>query len=52
MPATVSRRTRVAGDLAAVSGAALGVVAAALVGRALLADGVNIFLPFPPLLAE
>jgi hypothetical protein len=52
VPATVSRRTRVAGDLAAVSGAALGVVAAALVGRALLADGVNIFLPFPPLLAE
>jgi hypothetical protein len=35
-----------------VLAAALVVVAAALVGRALLAAGVDIFLPFPPLLAE
>jgi hypothetical protein len=46
------RRSRAAADLVAVGGAALVVVAAALVGRRLLAAGVDIFLPFPPLLAE
>jgi hypothetical protein len=39
-------------DLAAVAGAAGVVVAAALAGWHLLRGGVNIFLAFPPLLAE
>jgi methylthioxylose transferase len=52
VPATVGRSSRTAVDLACVLVAALVVVAAALVGRALLAAGVDIFLPFPPLLAE
>lgn len=39
-------------DVAAVAGGAAVVVAAALVGRRLLADGVDIFLGWPPLLAE
>ncbi|MHA6624163.1 hypothetical protein ACU61A_02020 [Pseudonocardia sichuanensis] len=50
MPIT-QRRSRTAADLVAVGVAALVVVAAALVGRRLLAAGVDIFLPFPPLLA-
>jgi hypothetical protein len=45
-------RTRSTSDLVAVLVAALVVVAAAVVGRALRAAGVDIFLPFPPLLAE
>jgi hypothetical protein len=52
VPATVERGSRTAVDLACVLAAALVVLAAALVGRALLAAGVGIFLPFPPLLAE
>ncbi len=48
---TTTRRGTVADLLAVGAGAAL-VVAAALVGRALLADGVDIFLAWPPLLAE
>jgi hypothetical protein len=54
VPSTV-RGPRVSGsaaDLAAVLGAALVVAVAAMAGRALLAGGVDIFLPFPPLLAE
>ena len=39
-------------DLAVVAAVAGLVVVAAVVGRALLAAGVDIFLPFPPLLAE
>jgi hypothetical protein len=39
-------------DLIAVAVAALVVLATALIGRALLAAGVSIFLPFPPLLAH
>jgi hypothetical protein len=39
-------------DLVAVLGACALVVVAAVVGRALLAQGVDIFLPFPPLLAQ
>jgi hypothetical protein len=38
-------------DLAAVAAAGGLVLAAAVVGRRLLADGVDLFLPFPPLLA-
>lgn len=46
-------RTRAAGlDLAVAVAAAALVVAAAVRGRELLAAGVDIFLPFPPLLAE
>jgi methylthioxylose transferase len=41
-----------AGDAAAVALGVVLVVAAAVVGRMLLADGVNILLPFPPLLAR
>jgi hypothetical protein len=53
VPATIPRRSRISGvDLAAVPAAALVVVLAAVVGRALLTAGVDIFLPFPPLLAE
>ena len=40
------------GDLLAVAAAGGLVLAAAVVGRRLLADGVNLFLPFPPLLAQ
>jgi methylthioxylose transferase len=39
-------------DLVAVAGAVGVVLAAALVGRRLLADGVHLYLPFPPLLAQ
>ncbi|MGQ0483019.1 MAG: hypothetical protein ACT4O0_18585 [Pseudonocardia sp.] len=39
-------------DLAAVAAGVCLVVAAALVGRSLLASGLDIFLPFPPLLAN
>lgn len=39
-------------DVAAVAAGVLLVVAAAVVGRMLLADGVNLLLPFPPLLAR
>jgi methylthioxylose transferase len=49
---TTPRISGTAADLTAVSGATLIVLAAALVGQALLAVGVDIFLPFPPLLAE
>jgi methylthioxylose transferase len=50
---TVARRSRISGsDLACVLGAALLVVVAAVAGRLLLAAGVGILLPFPPLLAE
>lgn len=53
MPVTVPRTSRISGtDLACVLAAALVVVLAAVVGRVLLAAGVDIFLPFPPLLAE
>ena len=40
------------GDLLVVAAAGGLVLAAAVVGRHLLADGVNLFLPFPPLLAQ
>jgi methylthioxylose transferase len=46
------RISATAADLACVLGAAMLVVLSAVVGRALLAAGVDIFLPFPPLLAE
>jgi hypothetical protein len=55
VPISVRRKPRISGtaaDLACVLGATLVVVAAAVVGRVLLAAGVDIFLPFPPLLAE
>jgi methylthioxylose transferase len=39
-------------DLAAVAAAGGLVLAAVVVGRRLLADGVHLFLPFPPLLAQ
>lgn len=39
-------------DTAAVATAAALITASSVTGRALLADGVNIFLAFPPLLAE
>jgi hypothetical protein len=53
VPAVVERRSRISGaDLACVLTAALVVVVAAVVGRVLLAGGTDIFLPFPPLLAE
>ena len=41
-----------AGDIAAVAAGVVLVVAAAVVGRMLLAGGVNLLLPFPPLLAQ
>jgi len=51
-PGLGSRHRGAAADLlAAAAGAAL-VIAVGLVGRRLLADGVAIFLPFPPLLAQ
>ena len=40
------------GDVAAVTAGVVLVVAAAVVGRMLLADGVNLLLPVPPLLAQ
>ena len=46
------RRSALRADLAAVTAGALLVVAAAAVGRMLLAQGVNLLLPFPPLLAQ
>jgi methylthioxylose transferase len=55
VPITLRRKPRIsatAADLVCVFGAALVVLAAAVVGRVLLAAGVDIFLPFPPLLAE
>jgi hypothetical protein len=55
VPITVRKKPRISGtaaDLACVLGATLVVVAATVVGLALLAAGVDIFLPFPPLLAE
>ena len=47
-----TQRDHPAADLTAVAAAALLVIAAAVVGRSLLAGGVNILLPFPPLLAQ
>jgi methylthioxylose transferase len=47
-----SRRRDAVADLLVVAAGAVLVVAAALVGRWLLADGVAILLPFPPLLAQ
>ncbi len=55
MRITVEEKPEVSGtapDLACVVGATLLVVGAAVVGQGLLAAGVDIFLPFPPLLAE
>ncbi len=55
MPINTREKPRISGtaaDLACVFGATLVVVAAAVAGQALLAAGVDIFLPFPPLLAE
>jgi hypothetical protein len=49
--AETARRARAA-DLATVAAGVLLVAAAAVVGRILLADGVNLLLPFPPLLAQ
>ena len=46
------RRSGLRADLAAVAAGALLVVAAAVVGRMLLAQGVDLLLPFPPLLAQ
>ncbi|MGZ8750221.1 MAG: hypothetical protein ACXWYP_05000, partial [Pseudonocardia sp.] len=40
------------GDAAAVAAGVVLVVAAAVVGRMLLTGGVNLLLPFPPLLAQ
>ncbi|WP_312858243.1 hypothetical protein [Pseudonocardia pini] len=45
-------RRGVRGDLLVVAAAVALVVAAVVVGRSLLADGVEIFLGWPPLLAE
>ncbi len=50
-PAAQRRASRWAPDAVAVFAAAALVVAAALVGDALLARGYELFLPFPPLLA-
>ncbi len=51
-PEPASGRRGLVSDLGAVLAGVLLVVAAALVGRALVAGGVNIFLGFPPLLAS
>ena len=51
-PDVGARRRDSVADLLAVAAGAVLVVAAALVGRRLLADGVAILLPFPPLLAQ
>jgi len=48
----VRRPTGTGADLAVVAAGAGLVVAAAVVGRRLLADGVHLFLGFPPLLAQ
>src|SRR5699024_10629879 len=45
-------RDGVRADLAAVAAGVLLVAAAAVVGRALLAEGADLLLPFPPLLAQ
>ncbi|MDT7579402.1 MAG: methylthioxylose transferase [Pseudonocardiales bacterium] len=45
-------RTGAGADLAGVAAGVLLVVAAAVVGRMLLAAGADLLLPFPPLLAE
>jgi hypothetical protein len=47
-----SGRRGVGADVLAVAAGVVLVVAAGLVGRGLLADGVTILLPFPPLLAQ
>ena len=49
---TAGRRSGLRADLTAVAAAALLVIAAAAVGRLLLAQGVDLLLPFPPLLAQ
>ena len=53
-PLEIERRTRggSAGDVMAVGAGVLLVVVAAVVGRMLLADGVELLLPFPPLLGQ
>jgi methylthioxylose transferase len=48
----VTARRFLCGDLVVVAAAGGLVLAAALVGHQLLADGVHLFLPFPPLLAQ
>jgi methylthioxylose transferase len=48
----MSRSWRSPGDDKAVAGVVGLVVAAAIVGRWLLAEGFHLYLPFPPLLAE
>lgn len=58
MPGTADRvvvrtqRDHAVADLTAVAAGALRVIAAAVVGRSLLANGVDILLPFPPLLGR
>jgi methylthioxylose transferase len=47
-----SGRRDVVADVLAVAAGVVFVVAAGLVGRGLLADGVALLLPFPPLLAQ
>ena len=49
---TAGRRSGLRADLATVAAGVLLVVAAAATGRMLLAQGVNLLLPFPPLLAQ
>ena len=51
-PPPVRTRPGTRADLLVVAAAAGVVVLAAVVGRALLAGGVDLFLPWPPLLAE
>ena len=51
-PPPVRLRSGTRADLLVVAAAAGVVVLAAVVGRALLAGGVDLFLPWPPLLAE
>lgn len=51
-PPPVRARPGTRADLLVVAAAAGVVVLAAVVGRALLAGGVEIFLPWPPLLAQ
>ena len=46
------RRGGTGADLAAVAAGVLLVAAAAVVGRTLLAEGADLLLPFPPLLAQ
>lgn len=52
MPTPTPTRRGTRADLLAVAAGAALVVAAAAAGRALLADGVGILLPWPPLLAR